>query len=39
MHGLLLAAALQAAAAGADARAATLAEARGLVNAGDLPDE
>ena len=34
MHGLLLAAALQAAAAGADARAAALAEARRLVNAG-----
>jgi tetratricopeptide (TPR) repeat protein len=34
VHGLLLAAALQAAAAGADARAATLAEARRLVNAG-----
>lgn len=34
MHGLLLAAALQAAAAGTDARAATLAEARRLVYAG-----
>jgi tetratricopeptide (TPR) repeat protein len=34
VHGLLLAAALQAAAAGADARAAALAEARRLVNAG-----
>jgi len=34
MHGLLLAAALQVAAAGADARAAALAEARRLVNAG-----
>ncbi len=34
MHGLLLAAALQAAAAGADPRAAALAEARRLVNAG-----
>jgi tetratricopeptide (TPR) repeat protein len=34
VHGLLLAAALQAAAAGADARAAALADARRLVNAG-----
>jgi len=34
VHGLLLAAALQAAAAGADPRAAALAEARRLVNAG-----
>jgi tetratricopeptide (TPR) repeat protein len=34
VHGLLLAAALQAAAAGADARAAALAEARRLVNDG-----
>lgn len=34
MHGLLLAAALQAAASGADARAAALGEARRLVNAG-----
>ena len=34
MHGLLLAAALQVAASGADARAAALSEARRLVNAG-----